>query len=206
MSTWDLSPDTPQRSGHGEWFLPRRFSVQGSGSRVQGSGLRVQVQGSGFRVQGSGFRIQDTGFVSARTRSSTCRGTSLIRNSTPLGPCSRTMPRALWWPWWWGLFHMSEVPLHSPTRTTVLLEEHCPEALERVRVRECVRKRERGRHRERGSEREGNTQRERVCVFVCVLGVGGTLLIPALRTSARIRLSLNPKSCTLNSQTTNPKP
>jgi len=26
------------------------------------------------------------------------RGTSLIRNSTHLGPYSRTMPRALWWP------------------------------------------------------------------------------------------------------------
>ena len=25
------------------------------------------------------------------------RGTSLIRNSPPLGPCSRPMPRALWW-------------------------------------------------------------------------------------------------------------
>ena len=25
------------------------------------------------------------------------RGTSLIRNSAPLGPCSRTIPRALWW-------------------------------------------------------------------------------------------------------------
>jgi len=25
------------------------------------------------------------------------RGTSLIRNSAPLGPYSRTMPRALWW-------------------------------------------------------------------------------------------------------------
>ena len=24
------------------------------------------------------------------------RGTSLIRNSAPLGPCSRNMPRALW--------------------------------------------------------------------------------------------------------------
>jgi hypothetical protein len=27
----------------------------------------------------------------------TYRGTSLIRNSAPLGPYSRTMPRALWW-------------------------------------------------------------------------------------------------------------
>ena len=26
------------------------------------------------------------------------RDTSLIRNSAPLGLCSRTMPRALWWP------------------------------------------------------------------------------------------------------------
>ena len=25
------------------------------------------------------------------------RGTSLIRNSSPLGPYSRLMPRALWW-------------------------------------------------------------------------------------------------------------
>ena len=25
------------------------------------------------------------------------RGTSLIRNSGPLGPYSRTLPRALWW-------------------------------------------------------------------------------------------------------------
>ena len=25
------------------------------------------------------------------------RGTSLIRNSNPLGPYSRVMPRALWW-------------------------------------------------------------------------------------------------------------
>ena len=27
------------------------------------------------------------------------RGTSLIRSSAPLGPYSRTMPRALWWSW-----------------------------------------------------------------------------------------------------------
>ena len=28
----------------------------------------------------------------------TYRGTSLIRNSPFVGPYSRTMPRALWWP------------------------------------------------------------------------------------------------------------
>ena len=39
------------------------------------------------------------------------RETSLIRNSAPLGPYSRTMPRALWWSLGGGLFLMSEVPL-----------------------------------------------------------------------------------------------
>ena len=38
------------------------------------------------------------------------RGASLIRNSAPLGPCSRTMPRAQWRPWGAWLFLMSEVP------------------------------------------------------------------------------------------------
>jgi len=37
------------------------------------------------------------------------RGISLIRNSAPLGPYRRTMPRALWWPLGGGLFLMSEV-------------------------------------------------------------------------------------------------
>ena len=33
-------------------------------------------------------------------RTERCRymGTSLMRNSAPLGPCIRTVPRALWWP------------------------------------------------------------------------------------------------------------
>ena len=39
------------------------------------------------------------------------RGASLIINSAPLGPYSRTMPRALWWSYGGGLFPMSEVPL-----------------------------------------------------------------------------------------------
>jgi hypothetical protein len=40
------------------------------------------------------------------------RDTTSIKNSTPLGPYSRTMPRALWKPWGGGLFLMSEVPLY----------------------------------------------------------------------------------------------
>ena len=39
-------------------------------------------------------------------------GTSLIRNSAPLGPYSKTMPRALWCSQGGGRFLMSEVPLY----------------------------------------------------------------------------------------------
>ena len=38
--------------------------------------------------------------------------TSLIRNSDPLGPYSRTIPRVLWWSQGGELFLMSEVPLY----------------------------------------------------------------------------------------------
>jgi len=41
----------------------------------------------------------------------TYRGTSLIRNSSPLELYSRNMPRALRWSQGEGLFLMSEVPL-----------------------------------------------------------------------------------------------
>ena len=41
----------------------------------------------------------NTGFeLSTWTRRMAHRGTSLIRNCTPLGPYSRPIPRALWWP------------------------------------------------------------------------------------------------------------
>jgi len=50
--------------------------------------------------------------------SSEYRGTSLIRNRTPLGSYSRTMPRVLWWSYGGGHFLMSEVPLYG-TRKTV---------------------------------------------------------------------------------------
>ena len=48
------------------------------------------------------------------------RGTSLIRNSAPLGPHSRTMPRALWCSWGGVLFLMSEVPLQVVIPTPLL--------------------------------------------------------------------------------------
>ena len=41
------------------------------------------------------------------------RRTSLIRNSTPIGPYSRTMSRVLWWFKGGRLFLMSEVPLYG---------------------------------------------------------------------------------------------
>jgi len=42
----------------------------------------------------------------------TYRGTSPIRNSAPIGPYSRTMPRTMWKPWGVWLLLMSEVPLY----------------------------------------------------------------------------------------------
>ena len=36
------------------------------------------------------------------------RGTSRIRNRHPVGPYSRTAPKALWWSWGDGLFLMSK--------------------------------------------------------------------------------------------------
>ena len=39
------------------------------------------------------------------------RGSRLIRNSAPFGPCSENMPGALWLSLWGGLFPMSEVTL-----------------------------------------------------------------------------------------------
>ena len=40
------------------------------------------------------------------------RGTSLIKNSAPIGPYSRNMPWAPWWSWWGEAFLVSEVPLY----------------------------------------------------------------------------------------------
>jgi len=45
------------------------------------------------------------------------RGTSLIRNSAPLGTYSRTMPRVIWLPLGGVRFLMSEVPLYTPLGT-----------------------------------------------------------------------------------------
>ena len=53
----------------------------------------------GLRVEGLGSEIR------------VYRSTSPIRNRHPLEPYSRTMPRAIWWPWGGGLFLMSEVPM-----------------------------------------------------------------------------------------------
>ena len=40
------------------------------------------------------------------------QGSSLIRNNSFLGPYSRTISRAVWWPYGGGVFLTSEVSLH----------------------------------------------------------------------------------------------
>ena len=57
---------------------------------MSGLGLGFMFQGLGFGAQGSGFRVQGLAFR-------VYRGTSLIRNSLPQGPYSRTVSRALCW-------------------------------------------------------------------------------------------------------------
>ena len=39
-------------------------------------------------------------------------GTSLVRNNHVIGPCSRTVPRALWWSYAGARFLVSEVSLY----------------------------------------------------------------------------------------------
>ena len=70
------------------------------------SDLWFMVEDLGFKVEGS----QEPGNASWQV-SALYRGTSLIRNGLPLGPYSRTRPRALWWSQGGGQFLMSEVPL-----------------------------------------------------------------------------------------------
>ena len=53
------------------------------------------------------------------------RGTSLIRNSAPLGPYSRPMPRALWWSYGGVGAFMSEVPLHPEADLFALTRTSC---------------------------------------------------------------------------------
>ena len=55
--------------------------------------------------------------LGTESKQGACRGTSLIRNSTPLGPCSRTLPRALWRSQGGRLFLISEVCLYYRHRS-----------------------------------------------------------------------------------------
>ena len=54
------------------------------------------------------------------------RGTSLIRNSVPLGPYSRKLPRAFWRPSGGELFLLSEVHLSSPSIQPQKVPRHFP--------------------------------------------------------------------------------
>ena len=54
-------------------------------------------------------------------RTPSYRGTSIVRNSAPLGPYSKNMPRPLWRPEGGGVFLMSEVALYSQREWDVAL-------------------------------------------------------------------------------------
>jgi len=96
--------------GSGCWSLGCQvpgsgFRVPGFGVRVSGFGFRVsvfgfRVSGLGFQVPGFGFRVSGFGFRSAGFQLKIHRASSCIQRlvSTPLGPYSSPMRRALLWP------------------------------------------------------------------------------------------------------------
>ena len=59
-----------------------------------------------------------------------CRGTSLIRNSAPLGLHSRTMPRTLWWSWVGGAVSYERgTPVPARWSTTLSSEANLPHTI-----------------------------------------------------------------------------
>ena len=80
------------------WFSPDKCPQVGTVTLIQ-QVPRYQIETIWFGFSGFGFRVSSVGLVSARSAEiSQYRGTLLIKNSAPLGPFSRTMPSALWWP------------------------------------------------------------------------------------------------------------
>ena len=70
--------------------------VSDSGKALRG--LQVTQKNQPPGVPGSVAKVRKYGSKPAALQSENTWGTSLTRNSNPLGPYSRTMPRALWWP------------------------------------------------------------------------------------------------------------
>ena len=88
-------------------YVCRIRSTAGGGSKPEDEGeQRESVERLGEYIQ---HRVQHRrrhlqGYLAHEKEQ--YRGTSMIRSSAPLGPYSRTTPRALWWPWVGGLFLM----------------------------------------------------------------------------------------------------
>ena len=71
-----------------------------------GAGAAVATGGAGWALASSAalmdcWAVRRTSAADAGLShvsfAGACRGTTLIRNSLPLGPYSRTMPMVLWW-------------------------------------------------------------------------------------------------------------
>ena len=95
----------------GEWRVKR---VRGGGGMEEGGAGEGEGTDRTVLVRKQPFQVAMSftfGACVQRTRISTYRGTSLIRNNPLLGSYSRTMSRGIWWPQGGGVFLMSEVPL-----------------------------------------------------------------------------------------------
>ena len=93
-----------------------------------------------------------------------------MRNSGPLGPYCRPMPRALWKPWFGGLFLMGEVPLYALSRHILLAFMHISlqlTDLARVAKRKAVSQRQPGVHHHpekyENSDEEGGSDVASLC-------------------------------------------
>ena len=93
------SPDT--RADHVNWSRDPRSATRGP-SRV--------IPGSSWEPFLRSLRMRSITPICPNRLRTTCRGASLIRNSAPLEPYSRTMPRALWWPKGLGGFLRARFP------------------------------------------------------------------------------------------------
>jgi len=69
-----------------KWSRTSRLSIKNS--------LSLSLSARGGSHVGTPGEDTGSGWASVQRK---CRGTSLIRNSTPIGPYSKTRPRALWW-------------------------------------------------------------------------------------------------------------
>ena len=121
-TTWRLRPYPSYSRANSYPWSP--FSPEAGPSRIRSSQAVCDVSRG---AQGSDDSAASAAVAKDYLAWKQSKGTSLIRNSPPLGPYCGTLHIALWWPWGRGLLLLSEVPLQgepSLTQTEVPVLRH----------------------------------------------------------------------------------